>query len=423
MGVLSARGLYVIPAVMVLWDWLHGAVFGVVILGAFVAAETGKQYLARHFSSVPGLQQLPAARLRSLYLALGATLAVMVLNPYGLRSYGIFFEFVGDNSLVPEVNEFQPPGWDNYATYFVALGLCTLALLVRWRSIDLTGLLVAAPFVYLSLRYSRATGVSALVLVPVVATALAARPRVASRAPIMGIAARVAPAVVLASILAYIGYAKFIRTDWNYTFGFSELSDFNPVGSTRFVIENGLMGNLYNSGNVGGYLSFHITPTRKIFQYNHHTVFGNTVRFLRDPDELAQWNINYGIASLANEMTLLFPRADWARVYVEPSAAVVVRRNEANRDLISRYELRYFNPHLPSEKLVAMARDPGARGRLLTEMADYLRYRNDAAVCDVLVSLLGDTVPRQQEISLETVRTYLKDGPAKNGCLDRRTES
>lgn len=412
-GIFQPRVLYTIPAIMLVWDWLHGAVFGVIVLSAFAVGETTKRFLGSRYPSAVGLQPMPEARLKSLYVVLAVALGIMILNPHGIRSYDIFLEFIGENALVPEVNEFQPPTLANYSTFFFALAACAILLLARWRAMELSSVLVAAPFIYLAFVYSRVTGVAALVLVPLVATLVGTR----DNKPIHKLLARGGTIVVVITLIVYIGNAKFARSDWNYPLGLSELDDYNPVGSTRFVIANNLRGNLYNSGNVGGYLSFHITPERKIFQYNHHTVFGNTVRFINAPEELEQWNINYGIVSLQNELKYIFPRTQWARLYVEPSAAVIVRRNEQNRDLISKHELRYFHPGLSSEKLVTMARDPGARDRLLIEMTEYLMYRSDSSICAVIRSLLTDPEFGLRGLTM-TLSRRVAEGPARNTCLN-----
>lgn len=411
-GMFQRRALYVIPPIMLVWDWLHGAVFGVVVLSAFAVGEITKRFVGSRYYSAAGLQPMPEARLKSLYVVLAITLGIMILNPYGIRSYDIFLEFVGENALVPEVNEFQPPTLANYFSFFFALAVCVIVLLARWRAADLSGVLVATPFIYLAFVYSRVTGVAALVLVPLIATLLGTRGSKLTY-PLLARGGTIAVAIIL---IVYISNVKFARSDWNYSFGLSELDDYNPIGSTRFVIANNLRGNLYNSGNIGGYLSFHITPERKIFQYNHHTVFGNTVRFINAPKELEQWNINYGIISLRNEMKYVFPRTEWARVYLEPSAAVVVRRSEQNRELISKYELRYFHPGLSHEKLATMARDPGARDRLVEEMAYYLAYRSDKRICDLLGSILYSSVPVSTP-TLSAINKLLLNGPSHNSCL------
>ncbi len=412
---LSWRALVAVPILMLVWDWLHGAIFGLIILTGFISLEWAASLVSAKRPSWTWIQPLPTPQLRILYWLGAITLLVMIANPYGLRSYSIFFEFVGENSLVPEVNEFQPPTWSNYAPFYVGLVICIGIGVARWRSMDITRLLMLVPFTYLALQYSRATGVWALVAAPFVAGLVGSSSEKSGkiRLPPFGRAAVCFSTVVI--FLVYVSYSKLYREDWNYRWGWSELSDFNPAGSVRFVIDNAIGGNLYNSGNVGGYLSFFITPQRRIFQYNHHTVFGNTVRFLRNPQELNPWNINYGIVSLPNELKVLFPRSEWARVFVEPSAAVVLRRTDANREFILRYEPRYFHPQLAREKLLAMARDPGARSRLITEMADYLRYREDGGVCAILGYLLSDPVSGE---GAADVGNYVRTGPIKNRCLN-----
>ncbi len=395
-GVLGPRALFALPLTLLLWDWLHGAVFGVLLLVAFAAAENAKAWLAARTATWTTWAPLPGDRLRRLNLALLATAGVMLLNPYGLRTYGIFFQFAAGNPLVAVVEEFAAPGWADYpAFWFLLLALLTL-MVVRWRRLDPTHVLLALPFVVMAVRYSRATGAFALVAAPILGVLLTGawqdlRARLWPR--------RLLQAGLLLGILALLLHGtqlKFFRAGWTHSFGLAVSDDYTPLGSLRFVEDVGLAGNLYNSGNFGGYLAFFAAPQRPIFQYNHHTVFGDTTRFLAQPGELASWGINYAIVGLPAELDILFPRAQWARVYREGPAVVVLRRTAANQALIQRYEQLYFHPARAPAELRALARRPASYQRLLEEMADYLAYREDAPLAALFAELWSQP-PRPTE--------------------------
>ena len=152
----------------------------------------------------------------------------------------------------------------------------------------------------------------------------------------------------------------------------------------------GLHGNLYNSGDFGGYLSFHLPPERKIFQYNHHTVFGDTLYYLVHPQELDRWNINYAVIAHGPERRVLFPPQQWALLYSEPVAMLLLRRTPENAALIERYEIRYFEQlHLNYDDVVRLANDPAIYPRLMHEMATYLSYRSDPLIAEVFAQFIG----------------------------------
>jgi hypothetical protein len=391
-GTLSARVLAAIPITLLLWDWLHGAVFGVALLVAYTCGENLKRLIAARMSAFPGFQPMPPERLRIFNRYMILALVIWVANPYGVMSYDIFLEFTRNNPLVQAVEEFRAPTWSTHPEFFVALGVCLLWIGLRWRTIELSSMLSAVPFLVLALRHSRAMGVAALVMVPALA-ALRATPGGIQRGSALGVwAPRAGIGIGVAIALAYLIEVRFLQPPGGIWTGIVPTEDYAPVGAVRFILANNVSGNLYNSGDVGGYLSYALYPAHRIFQFNHHYVFGDTLRYVRRPDDLQPWNISYAVVSMSEELKRIFPRADWAPVYREPTAVLVLRRNAENRDLIARYELRYFSPALSDDKLLAMANDPGARERLVAEIEDYLRYRSDVRVCRVL-TLIRQRLP------------------------------
>ncbi len=387
-GRLAARGLYLLPVIMVIWDWVHGAVFGLVFLAAFAVGENGSRWLSTRFAALRGISVLPSDRLRALNVALGITLIAMAAHPHGLLSYGIFFEFLGDNPLVRQVNEFTPPSFKNYTAFWIFLGFSGVLVALCRRRIELTHVLTVIPFLYLALRYNRAAGVFALVAVPVLAALLRKAPE-HELSPLPARLKNIGVVALALAILVDAGYVKFFKPQDLLGFGYHVIEDGFPAGAVRFVKDLGVRGNLYNSGDFGGYLAFQLAPERKIFQYNHHTVFGDTRYYLDHPQELERWNINYALIAHGAERGVLFPPQHWALLYSEPVGMLLLRRAPENAALIERYEIRYFEPlRLNYDDLSRLASDPAIYPRLMQEMATYLRYRNDALIADVFARFI-----------------------------------
>ena len=401
-GRLPARWLYLLPIIMVVWDWLHGAIFGVVFLAAFTVAENSQHWLSSRFAAMREIHPMSRAHLRTLNIAMGITLIAMLAHPHGLLSYGIFFEFLGDNPLVQQVNEFSPPSFKNHTAFWILLGFSSVLVALYRRRIHLTHVLTLLPFLYLSLRYNRAAGVFALVAVPVVASLLAQ-----SKDAIPALQARLKNIWVVALAIAIsidAVYVKFFKPQDLLGFGYHLLEDGFPAGAMRFVKDVGLRGNLYNSGDFGGYLAFYLTPERKIFQYNHHTVFGDTRYYLDHPQELAQWNINYALIAHGAERRALFPPESWAQLYSEPVGVLLVRRTPENAALIERYEVRYFEPlRLNYADLVQLANDPAIYPRLMQEMATHLSYRTSPIIAGVFAKFISapqGALPLEERLNL-----------------------
>ncbi len=407
---ISERALYIIPVIMLLWDWLHGAVYGAAFLTALAASENIKHWiLSRRHVVGPGGDLLPR-----LNLCMAITLAVMLLNPYGLLTYDIFIEFFRDNPLAQRVGEFLPPTWDTNKPFWLFLAMTGIVMIACRKLWDLTHFALLLPFAALALRYERATAIFALIAVPVLAVLLP--PFLDDLKIRFGM--RLRHALVLSAGLALAGYITAIKLDTHQQtgLGFRVIESGLPAGSARFIKETSLPGNMYNPGHFGGYLAFALAPQYKIFQYNHHMVFGDTLRFMDHPEELEPWHINYAVVTFANEIQLLFPPAQWAPLYHENGASLVIRRTPENAEIIRNYETFYYQPYRYSfDDFRRLAADPRIYPRLMHEMGTYLAYRRDLRVSGLFVELLsrqGELLPAEQRAALakRALRFNFEDG-------------
>lgn len=156
---------WLVPLTLV-WVNTHGGViYGMLIVGATVAGEWGNRWLGR--------DPLPWAALRRLTLAALASVAVMAVNPSGLRVYGLPFHQVG--ASVEFVQEYQPPSVTDPTAmpFFLLLGLTVVLLARRWRQLDLVELFQVAGTAVFALRFTRSIPFFAVVAAPVVARHLA----------------------------------------------------------------------------------------------------------------------------------------------------------------------------------------------------------------------------------------------------------
>ena len=373
---LSSVALRWLPVIMVLWDWLHGAVYGVVLLSIWAFCENVKYWFSRQVS-LPGFTALPGERLKDLNFWLAITLAAMMINPWGLLSYDIFVQFINGNPLVQVVEEFRAATWVEHYPFWIVLGITLAAALLSWREVDFTALLVVVVFATLAMRYRRAISEFGIVVVPLLAMLLPALTR-RWIGPGAQRTAQMTMVLSVVAVVAYTGRAKFFEPDGLLQFGFGTKTQEYPEGALRFIQTLNLQGNLYNSGSLGGYLAFFITPERKIFQYNHHTVFGDTAYYIKNPRELQRWDINYALVDTKSELDNLFPSTRWAQVYRDTAALLLLRRTPENQVVIDRYEVQYFDPHKESRPgISALAANAAAYPRLLMEMGNYLAFRAD----------------------------------------------
>lgn len=240
----------------------------------FVIGENAKQRITRlHHPSA-----LSADRLAVLNRFFGLALLATLLNPYGLRSYGIFVGYaVGQGNFNQVITEYQPVNWDEFKVFILMLGWTVMLALRHWRRMDVTHALLLLFFGAAALRFNRVTSISAIVMAPILAELL----RYGMQQTGRNIERRlhVATLGAAAALMLVQGYiVKFGEDEaqpdsdqyhyvkvYDTSFGYKLDESFYPVGAVNFIKEERLEGHMYNSGNLGAYLSYRITPERKIF--------------------------------------------------------------------------------------------------------------------------------------------------------------
>lgn len=412
---LSYRALWLIPLVLVTWDWLHGSVYGLVLLTLFLLGENVKHYLLVG----PRFPALAKDSLTHLNRCYAITIVAMLLNPFGLLTYGIFLGILGgDGAATSNIKEYLPVTWKEFSPYILLFIWAAFLFLRQIRRPDITQLLLLIVFGFAALRYSRATGVAAIILVPIIGSlTMSVIQNSSSEAgkKLHNISVLLAATYIFSSgcvVKLLNTYPQNVGPLYypasRIAFGYHFNDNVYPVGSVHFIQANGLAGNLYNSGQYGGYLAFYITPERKIFQYNLPIIFGDSARFSEHPEELAGKNITYAIVSLGDASPILFPVSDWAKVYSDPFSTLLVRRISQNANLIREYEIRYFFPGYSDEKLLAMSRDPEVLARLAFEMGVYLAYRKDERIANVWENILTDWPTLKELPKIQDLRERAK---------------
>lgn len=377
------RWLWPVPPLMLCWDYLHGGLFGLIILLAFVGAEVCRELALPKVGIDRFVQKtLPPNAIRRLLGWFAATLLVMLAHPNGLLAYKHIWRVRSDPAF-RMFAEFMPPFHAQFTPYWLLLAAALIVILLCIRRIDPTALAVMLPFLVMSLNYNRAVLAFGIAAVPATAQALAC---VGERLRSVRWSRPVAALCATTLFGAVLAYKQFgVIETHRFGTGVSDLVF--PVGSVRFVMENDLPGNMYNMDAFGGYLAFMAGPERKIFNYNQPGVFSALFDYLHKPETRAQWEINYAFVGRAEEVNMF--RADgFVPVYREPGSAVYLRDNAANAGLISKFQVRYFNPLLSAQELAVYGKDPRTAETLLREISVYLAYRHDPRIAGIFAQLL-----------------------------------
>ncbi len=404
-GRLKKQFLYVIPCIMVLWDFLHGAVYGIVFLVSYATGESIKHFLR---NSLLNRQAAPAikggSRVVTLWAIIGISLAVMLINPYGLRSYNIFVEFLRKNPMVMITNEFTPPNFKFFPAFWVLLALVLLLSVIFSRKANITHIFVMIPFAALALKFNRVTPFFGIAAIPSLSTYIAAiADKFSAAKSLKGLAYAFA-----ALFIGYTVFIKFFAQDNPYSFGYEVNDVLLPVGSTRFITQSGLQGNMANPGHFGGYLAYYLYPERKISLYNNHVVWGYFPCIFSNRSLLDQYGVEYVVLDRVWDKSTninLFTPDQWSLVFWDNVSIVFVRNSGINMPLIAngKYGLRYFTPSVldalnnynvkhslldayesNSTIAVTLAREISScirfyRNKVLADYLGYLvfRYRND----------------------------------------------
>lgn len=381
-GRIPPRALWVLPVAISVWDTLHGALFGLVFLGAFSTAEFIEQVREKRRAEAPRWER------RVLWQVLAATGIILLLSPYGIRSYEAFASLAGGKDMLFSITEeFMPTKLNEFHLFWGMLGASVLLSIVLWRRTSLAHLFAVLPFAVMALRFNRATAAFALVSVPLLAhfTGIALDALRSRRGRALATALPLL-AVLLAG--GYIVNMKFIPPGDFFAFG----SGFNqarlPFAAMRFLQETPLEGNLYNDGRYGGILAWHLYPQKRIFQYNLPAVFGPLFLKIQSRRVLDEYGVTHALVPYDDLWTrMLFPADDpeWIPVFWQSNYEILVRRTPETASVVQRYGLKHYRPGTPVRKL-GMLMVPGSPSaqQVVRELSGVLSFAADRSVSDFL---------------------------------------
>jgi hypothetical protein len=131
--------------------------------------------------------------------------------------------------------------------------------------------------------------------------------------------------------------------------------------SAKFFVENDVQGPIFNNYDIGSYLIFRLFPSERVFVDNRPEAY--SVSFLKDVyramqrdeelwkkmEQRFQFNVIYFSRRDRTPWAKPFlvrrmQDASWAPVYADRYALILVKRTEANRELIRRFEPKPPDP-------------------------------------------------------------------------------
>jgi len=360
----------------------HGGVLVVpLLLAGILAAEVAQDLLTRQWQ--------PRTVITGVAGVATATLALLV-NPYGWHLYWVPFRLAHlvDQAHIPNPEWISPSPTQSPVLY-LTIAVAAVFLVLRERRAARWVLFVMAAV--LALRHIRNVGLFFVLLPLAVAPALATWHALSASVEVDNSRRRrtnllaIAAAAVLALSMAASPWPRF---------GFGFADDYYPTRACAFLDSAGLPGSrLYNDVFFGGFLIDRYHPPRQVFQDDRNEIHDPLLReiwkILQTSDVaawsglLARFDIDSALVRYHPPIrvatpdgsdlgdrgfsALWFPARQWALVYWDDVAMVLVRRDHASPQLLDQHEYRIIRPDDLTHLENRLLEDPGLRKAAVAE--------------------------------------------------------
>ncbi|MGH9513363.1 MAG: hypothetical protein ACRD2U_14620 [Terriglobales bacterium] len=294
--------LFWYPFLMLLWANLHGGfLLGLVLLAIYLIGGL-IQFFSRRKTHEKEDRSLIHVKLKRFALAVLASFAASLINPFGLKLYSHIYEYLTNRFLMDHIDEFLSPNFHNIAPQcFAALLLITLIALAGAREKLIPARLLVVIFAaYSGLYSSRNLPVSSILLVLIAGPLLTKK--IASGAknqniasPLRKLLARMdsfssrmnlteswlrghlwpALAVILGASICLHGGRIGNRQWMNSTFSPERF----PVQATNRIAARQIHDPIFCPDYWGGYLIYRLYPQTRVVMDDRHDLYGeNFVR-------------------------------------------------------------------------------------------------------------------------------------------------
>ena len=359
--------LYVIPLLFIIWVNVHGGfIIGFILLGLYVVGEIANNLL--------GLSDAPILRYHQILTLIGTAVvsAVAVLiNPHTYKMLILPFFTVSIGALQDYIQEWASPDFHQMVQQpflWMLFALVAVMALSRLR-VDFTDLFLVVVFGYMSLMAVRNMALFALVAAPVLArhgdSALnqlldAFRRRaprswadwldrlLAQRFPCTPLMIAIHWAVL--GLLALSVLAKAAQPFFP-AYAAAELEARLPVEAARFIEDNRLPRELFNSYNWGGYLMWQLYPEYPVFIDGRTDLYDDAFirRYLQAAlgkkgwqQILDEYEVGTILVEKNSSLSDILRYADgWTAVYADDMAVVFVRDSADNQRLLEMHRIEW----------------------------------------------------------------------------------
>lgn len=344
----NSKALLGLPILMVAWVNLHGGfLVGLIILSIYLA---GNVFDACVTSGKKAKEHLGKVKLLSAVLV--GTFAACLINPHGVDILWFPIRVASDRFLADRVIEFLSPNFHDPLPFKYML-LATIGALALSRSplnrIDAVLLLL---FCYMALYSARHISLFAIVIAPILLQSIQNilrqlpdwllqryRKRTENLTTIDSTAQGYiwpAAAIVTVILMAAAGTIQYQFSEKKF-----------PVTALKFLENNRITGNMFNSDEFGDYIIFAGWPSYRVFMDGRSDMYGE--RFGSDylqvthglpgwHDVFRKYDIRWVLFDTRSPVTaLLQQHGDWQPVYSDPVATIWLKKIPAHASLLAKY--------------------------------------------------------------------------------------
>ena len=374
--------LWLLPLLMVAWVNLHlGFAAGLGLVLAYVVTEL--------LETIIGVVRRRAAlqRLRKASGWLACTALATLANPWGWGIYRALIRQEQANAQQQSwIEEWSsvPLNWASVSSslslrqtrgaIYALLVIAVVAAIIALLRVQLGAAILLLGATYPAVRYLRMGAVFSCVVVVVGGAVLSAA--------VVGLSARIRPArtrslfagvavgllVALAVLRSFdlVTNRQYFRGGDATTFG-AGLGWWFPQRAAEFIERENLPGEIFNTYDEGGYLTWRLGPQRRDYIDGRAIPFGapgirRHGQLLASPPDSSIWeqeasryNINTVILPLARSDGIQLVRLQdfcnskvWRPVYLDEVSAVFVRRAPQTEELLQRFPVNCATAPLPA---------------------------------------------------------------------------
>jgi hypothetical protein len=347
--------LYALPVIQILWVNVHGShVLGLLLPLIFLMGTAIDAFLLKR-------DDMPTGAVKTLAVVFAANVVATLVNPTAHEALLFPFMLTSQATYMQNINEWQPLGLEHvwgyglrYTWGYVALvALMIAGFPTRGKKASAIDFMLFIAFFAMTLKGVRLIAEFAIAVSPMVVRSFAP---LATR---LGDGASRAASVAVAAIILVVALPSAILGK-TYSFGLG-VKDVFPERGVKFIEDNNIGGEMFNSFAFGDYLAWRAYPERKVFIHGRNDVIPQTLytKYLdahSNPDvwrELAdEYDVNYTIleyyqTDYGGEEAImhLSHNSPWVPVYWDRLAIVYVKDDPRNQDVINRWGYRYIRPN------------------------------------------------------------------------------